>query len=131
MRGVLVLSTPSEFSMYDLNVFIEPQILPLLHDRCFGLLLICEAYGNFNIQLCTIVFAWFHWIYLLYYWGDISYGAICLCVVNHSLQIYLPYSKICWVFHPLCLEGFPMVDWFIWLIYVVDLFMRFIYAVID
>ena len=84
-----------------------------------------------SIQLHTVVFVGLHWISLLYRWGDISYRAICLCVVNHPLQIYLSYSKNCWIFHPLCLEGFPRVylvsyGWFMELIYVSDLSMRFI-----
>ena len=69
-----------------------------------------------------------YWISLLYCWGDISYRTICLSVVNHSLQIYLSYSNNCWVFHPLCLEGFPRVYLvsYGWLFCVADLFMRFI-----
>ena len=83
-----------------------------------------------SIQLHTIVFARLHWIYLLYCCGDISYQEILLCVVSHSLQIYISYSKNCWVFHPPCLEGFPKVYLvsYGWLFYVVDLFMRFIYC---
>ena len=98
-----------------------------------------------SIQLHTNVFIGLHWIYIIYFCGDIYYLEILLCVVNHSLQIYLSYSKNCWVFHPSCLEGFPrvylvshswlnyMVDlwrWFMWVIYfwdlhVADIFMRF------
>ena len=97
-----------------------------------------------SIELHTIVFGGLHWIYLLYYCGDISYIEIYLCVINHSLQIYLSYSKNCWVFHPLCLEGFARVylvshgwliymadlwSWFIWLIYGDDLCGWYIYEI--
>ena len=83
-----------------------------------------------SIQLHTFVFVSLHWISLLYYCGDISYQANCLCVVNHSLQIYLSYSKNWWVFHPSYLEGFPKVYLvsYGWLFYVDDVFMRFIYG---
>ena len=80
-----------------------------------------------SIQLHIVVFVGLHWISLLYYYGDISYRTICLFVVNHILQIYLSYSKNCWVFHPPCLEGFPMVYLvsYGWLIY--EIHMWFIY----
>ena len=96
------------------------------------------------IQLHTFVFARLHWISLLYCCGDIYYWEICLCVVNHSLQIYLSYSKNLWVFHPPCLEGFPRVyiashglliymddlwRWFIWMIYEDNLCGWYIYEI--
>ena len=50
----------------------------------------------------------------------------------HVLEIilcnYLSYSKDCWVFHPLDLEGFPRVHL---VSYVIELFMRLTYVVID
>ena len=85
-----------------------------------------------SIQLHTIVFAGLQWISLLYYCGNIFYRAICLCLVNHSLQNYLSYSKNCWFFHPPCLKGFPNVYLVShgWLIYMANLwswYMWFIY----
>ena len=96
-----------------------------------------------SIQLHTVVFAWLHWISLLYYCGDISYQTIFLFVVNHSLQIFLSYSHNFWFFHPPCFEGFPRVylvshgwliymddlwSWFMWLIYLWD---SYVYKLID
>ena len=92
------------------------------------------------IQLHIVVFAGLHWISLIYYWGDISYQSIFLCVVNHSLQIYLSYSMNCWIFYPLCLEGFPRVymslswlidlyGWFMELIYMTDLWRWFMWMI--
>ena len=84
-----------------------------------------------SIKLHTIVFAGLYWISLLYCCGDISYQEIWLCVVNHSLQMYLSYSKNCLVFHPLCLEGFPKVHlvFYGWLIYMVELWSWFMWLI--
>ena len=84
-----------------------------------------------SIQLHTIVFVGLHWIYLLYYCGDISYWEISLYVVSHSSQIYLSYSKNWWVFHPSCLEGFPRVSLVShgWLIYMTDLWRLFMWMI--
>ena len=128
MRGVLVHANLSECTMYDLNVFTEPPIHPLLHARLFWLVI--NMWGIWQVQhsLNSVVFAGLLSISLLYCCADISYRAIQWCVLNDSLQIYLSYSKNCWVFHPPCLEGFPRVYLvsYGWLNYMVDLFIRFI-----
>ena len=122
--------TLSECSMYDLNVFTKPQIHSLMYARLFWLVINMWGIWQVEYNLHSVVFAGFLWTSLLYCCGDISYQVICLCVVNHSRQIYLSYSKNCWVFHPPYLDGFPRVylvscgDCFMWLNYS----WRFIYC---
>ena len=116
--------------MYDISMFIEPPIHLLIHARLFWLVINMRGIWQVQYNLHSVVFAWFLWISLLYCCGDIYYHEFCWCVVNHSLQIYLSYSKNWLVFHPLCLKYFPRVylvyygDCFMWFIY----FWRFIYC---
>ena len=114
-----------------LSVFIDPHMHYLLHSRVFCLLLIRFSYGKFNV----VAYNCFYRVTLdlsslLLRWYLLSKNL--LCAVNHSLQIYIyiSYSKNCWVFHPPCLEGFPIVYLvsYGWLFYVANLFMRFIYG---
>ena len=63
----------------------------------------------------------------------ISYPEICLCVVNHYLQIYLSYSKNCWIFVSFVFGGFSQgISCLLWLInlcgcYICDICMWMIY----
>ena len=115
---------------------MKGRALIFVHAMCFGLLLICEAYGKFNTvahnYFCRVTF---DISYLLMWWYLLSRNMLMCCrpfyanlsIILKELLGFLS-SVFRWFSYGIsCLSWLiDLYGWFMELIYVADLFMRFI-----